>query len=510
MTNLKAKTELERLQRNVRIQLSREARSYEGFSPKGLEELWRQSPDSLSSMDARMAYYESTPLKAGVHSGEDENPSAAFLLSRRIHELRTAVHNVKGAERLGAVCFGTILGGGLDAFAFKANGAEEYGIVIPDGLFNLVNLFTKLVVLLQPIVETSEGLIYRPSAGFAQFRLVAHPYIKFRHRDLLDAYLSWGDPEAALPYGKPPRFQDRFAYLLTGTELFVLAHEAAHVILGHLKSVGVVRSSIDLELEADSFAVKILTNYFATFTDVPEIRAGLCAFFFLSLNRMLQKAVHFALGGRGKHLGVSTHPGYEQRFDHFVAEATKKPVSSTPGWFGLVFNAIRLATETMSDALIPELIGAGGGLSAISARVLPVNYSHLGRHDAPATDQWARRVAELLLSSGPPERLLGLWFLVALKSFGLAVAFYEGLRSDDLAWQDTCRRVLISVEPMYESYMPRLMKLFEGADRQDELDRYIRTISSQLLMSAIAELGDERVTGDPMDAGFFEDLESSE
>ncbi len=192
-------------------------------------------------------------------------------------------------------------------------------------------------------------------------------------------------------------------------------------------------------------------------------------------------------------------------FDHFAAQVLGTPQGSTPGWFGLVFNAIRLATETMSDALVPEMIRAGGGLSAINVRVLPTRFSALGRREAPGTDQWSRRVAELVLSKDKSERRLGLWFLLNLEPYGITAAFYEGLRSDDPSYQDLCRRALVSIEPQYENYMPRLMERLRETDQNDELFEYIFKISSWVRASARLELGEERVEGNPMDKGFFDD-----
>ena len=283
---------------------------------------------------------------------------------------------------------------------------------------------------------------------------------------------------------------------------FVLAHEAAHVFLGHFNEEGASKSSIRRELEADALAIKILTRYFATFADLPEIRASLAAFMFLSLNRMWQKAVDLALNVGGKEATQGTHPGYDERFEHLASQMIAQPQGSTPGWFGLVFNAIRLSTETMSDSLVPELIRAGGGLSAISARVLPKRYAPFGRREIPGTDQWPKRVADLILSEKPAERRLGLWFLLNLQ---LSPAFYSGLNSDDSSFQEVCRKVLISVEPMYEGYMTRLMERLREEDENDRLEAYTIKISNQLDMSATLELGLERAEGNPMDHGFWGD-----
>jgi hypothetical protein len=508
MTNPKARAELRRLIHNARVLLSWELPYGQPpqQSPEDWESYLRNNPDQASADIGSLVIEQNQNMaEAKGALDEDEVSTTALILSQRIKDLKAATKAMFGADKLEPVCFGTIPGGGLDAFSFKAKGADEYGIVIPDGLFNIANLFTKLVVLLQPFTQTPEGLVYLPSAGFAQFGLVEHPYVKFRHRDVVNAYLVWGDPEAALPYTQAVPFQDRFGYLLSGTELFVLAHEVAHIVLGHFDEQGATKSSVDRELEADGLAVQILTKYFAGYADVPTIRASLAAFMFLSLNRMWQRAVNLALQLDGKDITQSTHPGYQERFDHFVAWATALPPGKTPGWLGLVFNAIRLATETMSDAIVPDIIRRGAGTSALSARVLPARYAALGRRESPGTEQWSRSVAELILSNDKSDRRLGLWFLLDPDRFGLSFQLYEGLRSDDLAYQDLCRRALISIEPLYGNYIPRLMERFKESDADDELNEYILKISMFLRAAATSELGPKRVKGNPMDDGFFND-----
>lgn len=114
-------------------------------------------------------------------------------------------------------------------------------------------------------------------------------------------------------------------------------------------------------------------------------------------------------------------------------------------------------------------------------------------------------MAELILSKDKAERRLGLWFLLNLEPYGITAAFYEGLRSDDPSYQDLCQRSLVSIEPMYESYMPRLMERLRETDQNDELFDYMLKISSWVRASARLELGEERVEGNPMDSGFFDD-----
>jgi hypothetical protein len=504
MTNIHAKAELDRLQHNLRVKLSRDIATNEirKRTQEEWEEYLRNDPDSTRvSINALLSEHDPLPLSDQVTIGDEVTPPWAIILTQRISELNSAAKGLPGAERLACICYGTIPGGGLDAFAFKANGAEEYGIAVPDGLFNLINLFTRLVILLQPLTQTKDGPMYFPSANFAQYALISHPYISFRHRDVLSAYLLWGNPEAALLYTSAVPFQDRFGYLLAGTELFVLAHEAAHVMLGHLDAEGILQSSVKRELEADALAILILKNHFTSFTDVPDLRANLCAFFFLSLDQMWQRAVSTAINPGGKYLSLSSHPGAKERFENLAAQLTDN-TSSTPAWYGFVFNAIKLATESITEsAITASTTNHSIDVSSLNARVLPASYMAYGSLRVPDDNQWSMRVAELILSEDQNDRRMGLWFLSDLGGYSIAERLYRGITSDDEHFQSLCKRTLVSVEPLYESYMPRLIERFRETEQQDELDSYIHGIASQLIMSAMMELGDER---SPMDHGFFD------
>jgi hypothetical protein len=401
------------------------------------------------------------------------------------------------------ICFGTIPGGGLDAYAFRIEDAPAYGVVVPEGLFYLTNLFTKLVVLLQPFTQTREGLVYLPSASFQQYALASHPYIRFRTRDILKAYFLIGEPRAALPYLNAIPFQDRLAYLLVGTELFVLAHEAAHVMLGHLDRSNHNAYTLDLELEADAVALKVLTRFFDETADFGYARASLCGALFLSITHLWESGMKQAFSIAGLQYHSEDHPSFQKRLENFIAGSEHAGHSETPPWYIFIHNAIRIAADLIGKGILTSIIDRAGGITGLSARVLPKSYAHLGRVRSPRENEWSITIGELLVSKDPGERQLGLWFLVKMAPES-AIGLYDGITDEDENVNHLCREALCSVEPMYRSYLPRLVERFRETAQADSLLEYKIQISSLLVARAASELEDQSSQYDPMSASSFQ------
>ena len=508
MTDIeRARKKLEALQRNSFVQLGMPVPSPSNLSE---DEEWERFEAYLQSNpeyteEERRKHFEEDK----AHGAEKSLSLAAFaddgsnkILQRRVNELKSVwpEHRFPGA--LAKICFGLIPGGGLDAYTFRVDESEAYCVVIPDGFFFLTNLFTKLVVLLQPWTPTHQGLVYMPSASFAQFGLADHPYIKFRTRDLLHAYFVDGEPRAALPYGSAIPYQDHLSYLLSGTELFVIAHEAAHVALGHLEDFDGNEYDLNAELAADALAFEVVEAYFDKTMNLGYARASLCQALFLSITRLWENGVQYAFQGLGTFRSES-HPSFEKRLKHFVAALSSEESKATPGWYIYVHNAIRIATEKMANDILEDIIAEAGGIGGLSARVLPASHAYLGHMKRSRTDGWALTIGRLLVAEDSVDRRLGLWFLAKMAPYSV-ITLYEGIVDDDETVKTLCRDALCSVEPNYKSYMPRLLERFRETDKEDSLAEYKMHIASYLTAKAQSELGEERMNTDPMAPSFFD------
>lgn len=419
------------------------------------------------------------------------------ILVKRVDELKGALLALDASWTLDRVCFGLLPGGGLDAFAQRVPGTNEHAVFIPAGLFNLVNLTAKIVVMLQPFTRTPQGIVYMPSASFQQLALVHRPYVRFRQMDLLRAFFLHGDPAASLPYLRAVPYQDRFGYLLSGTELFVFAHEAAHIRLGHLADESGEHSP-SRELDADALALRVLVEWFRMQgIDYPIARACLCGLLFLSLNRMWEWSLRRLLGTTQEPI-QNSHPPTEERFRAFSEALDTVGPAETPRWYIHHFNAIRLATDELGSEALDDIAARCPDSSYLHAAVLPSQCAHLGHTRTFSPQIWCETVAELLTDCRPVNRKLGLWFLVEFRE-NMAAMLYEGLLSEDDAFRATCERALISVEPLYRAYLPRLRERFMEERRTGHLQEYVLNIAIPLLAKAQLELTPGGSQPDPME-----------
>jgi hypothetical protein len=187
----RALVELEAIQRNAFIQLrmaiplapdrtdSQEWQAFKAYLKTNPE---FTAKERRKFFDERRPKRVKTPLAIAGFGDRGSNA----ILAQRLSELRDVWPESRFAGALDKICFGIIPGGGLDAYAFRVEGRDACCVVIPEGLFYLANLFTKLVVLLQPWTLPGNGLVYFPTASFQQYGLASHPYIAFRTWDALN------------------------------------------------------------------------------------------------------------------------------------------------------------------------------------------------------------------------------------------------------------------------------------------------------------------------------------
>jgi hypothetical protein len=453
------------------------------------------TPDKL--VEALAQFEQRRALRANVV----DLSSSPSILNGCVGDLESAIGLFDKEQRLSRTYFGTVPGGGLDASSFRLTDGGAYAVVIPQGFFHLTNLLTKLVILLHPFTPTPKGFVFMPTASFEQLGLAAHPYIKFRHQDLLEAFFLIGDPMAALPYTEAIPYQDRFAYLLAGTELFVVAHEVAHVLLGHIDDPADGNALEERELAADELALRIVTTYFRAHTDFPVARASLCGSLFLSMVRLWEAGIA-RLTGDPEIARSHTHPAFASRLQRFTNALSAGQDEQTPNWYLFTHNAIRFATEMMATPALDVLAEKAQVSAGLSARVLPRAHQHLGHFNGWGEERYWLKVADLLTSAEVSHQRLGLWFLVRM-SPSSALGLYLGLLSEDEAAQAKCQRALIAIEPLYANYIPRLRERYRQTEQDDGFDQYVLNLSTYLSGKAAHMLEKFVGTSGPMSPDFF-------
>ena len=453
--------------------------------------------------DYRVRYAASDPEHADPEHPESVLPpgsrpdigsygGSSNILVPLVDSLRSVV----GVDPLADVCFGTIPGGGLDAYSELVTDANEYLVVVPEGLFSLIHLFARIVVMLQPLDTGPSGLSYPADAARAQLDLAGSPQVRFRESDVLAAYFVHGDPDAALPHARALPHEGRFDYVIEAAELYVLAHEAAHVVLRHLDGGTAIVAR--QELQADRFALDVVTRHLEREYPQARTRAQIGGLLFHGLNAMWEKVVVAALGEDVVGL-TSGHPPAQERMRSYLNSCV---TDDEAPWARYVYSAVGLATGAIAEDCAAEVIRRADTLGGLSARVAPRDLAHLLRPTmVDPVAQWMRTIVRLL-SSTPVDRRIGLWFVQEYSPM-VAVAMYEGLDDDDPEWQASCARALTSVEPLYESYLPTLREMLRSVEEDDDLGLYQLRISSWMTAKVRGELGEHRIAVGPSHPDFY-------
>jgi hypothetical protein len=129
--------------------------------------------------------------------------------------------------------------------------AGDFAIVFQRELFNFVNLLSKIVSYALPLKEADhEATAVYTSNEAIERRLAEDDTCARRLHELLKAYLVAGDTLSAPQYFLADEWRPPAAALLASMELFVVGHEAAHILGGHFDgqlSTGAVPFSPEID-----------------------------------------------------------------------------------------------------------------------------------------------------------------------------------------------------------------------------------------------------------------------
>lgn len=435
------------------------------------------------------------------------------ILASRVRELKAASVAL-GHGAFPDMCFGLMPSGPLSAHVELVKATKGYAVFVPASLFGFLNLASKLVVLAQPLTPSEDGPVYLPTAGFEQFGRLGHPYLKFRHYDLLRGVFVHGSPLAALPYMRAIPFQNRFVYLLLGAELFVLAHELAHVVLGHFDRDE--PRHVKLEFEADQFAFRIVVKHFELLGAGNALeRAYLCGFLVLTMIKVWEKCVRHLSSQPDDAVLDPHHPGFDARFTNYSETLKRLAIGRNDGdsilpGLQMIHNAISMIDMATTPEVLARLAREGQKKGGFSALALGQVGENCGKWQLPPHDVWNETVAELAVTGTEYEQALARWFVLNLGP-GFELIYYKSLlyRPRNPEKERLFRDTVFSLQPLYRAYLPRLKERFQEEAAKDALEEYLHRIAGTLGFKAALDYGGS-LELDPMDPGFGRRLDSTD
>jgi len=202
---------------------------------------------------------------------------------------------------------------------------SEYIIAFERGLFTYANQLTKVVVGTFPYTTSSEGISLNTSPEAIYDRISSRPVLLSRFFDILVSYVRYGGPTRSLQYWIEPEYRLFASSLRDSMEMFALAHEYSHILLGHLTRNDAKRRSLTgtdaevldhssrEELDADVRGFNIVVSTFNATRgwDLYQCYGG-AALYFASME-LVEKSVSILQLASGDLLRDRTHPPAETR-----------------------------------------------------------------------------------------------------------------------------------------------------------------------------------------------------
>ncbi|MHB8602761.1 MAG: M48 family metalloprotease [Nitrosotalea sp.] len=233
--------------------------------------------------------------------------------------------------------FGTLPMGQINATSYGGFENNEYLITFEWELFQFCNLLSKIVAYAMPFRRESDGIIFLTDEKTVQQRIQNEPMLTKRFRELIVAYLTKGRVTAAPQYNIDSPYDKFTAILRHSMELFIMGHEYAHILLGHLENQDTKKKHLtpqdvynilfswDQELEADSLGLPLMLSAMTSEKTHNHLALHYCgAELFFSGYEILERSKCIAKQGNddwywrgGKEDGpIGEHPPSERRRDN--------------------------------------------------------------------------------------------------------------------------------------------------------------------------------------------------
>jgi hypothetical protein len=337
-------------------------------------------PEVMAEMREKLLEGISANAKAEMPTKYEE-PSGYHLMTNLARQVEDA------ASELGHPLpirpqLGTLPTQNVNAMAVRVPDSDEYLILFESELFTFALLLSKVVARAIPFKGSESGMLNFSTEGEDIEKSIAeNPEITRRFREVVLAYLIKGRPSAAPAYLPEEPYGTLAAILRQSMELFIMAHEYAHIISGHLSEsktapidVGgqhgdeVIRSW-QQELEADAQGLELMVRAMQKRNhDLALSYWGADLFF--SCIEVVEQGISIMRTGRESEEGQLTdsHPPVQLRRE-MLRELLKRSLpeehAQAPIQLGMVLEQLIASLWSATKPLLGEYQRAGGKLSPI-------------------------------------------------------------------------------------------------------------------------------------------------
>lgn len=270
-------------------------------------------------------------LAVEIPTGVRGNPAFYMVLMDLVRDVERAVARL-GYEVPEEVTFGALPTGQINGLACAVP-AGGLIVALDDGVFTFFNLAAKAVATVYKMERTADGGgVFRLAEGDIPRAVATSQEANRRWLEALTATFVYGHPELAPPWPPPDDKMIIIDSFLTPAEMFIVAHEFAHLILGHYDrqrstskrrmSGGVEIDNLETlredELEADRIGLEILCEHYRQIGGSVENTRWAVRFLHGCLNTM-------TLDGLGSEsVQTSTHPTVGERFERLFTQLAEE------------------------------------------------------------------------------------------------------------------------------------------------------------------------------------------
>jgi hypothetical protein len=250
-----------------------------------------------------------------------EYPYEIGMLLQKSIDLENAIRQVHSSIfGLSVPVIGTLPTGQVNAASIFIPGYRTKIIAFASGLFTFALLISKVIAA---VIGREQEIDLTASARDADIQFMdAHPEVLVKFQDLLDAYMFRGSIIEAAPYTLDGPPLNMAAHLLKGAELFLLAHEYAHLVLGHLAGGKTIEDPLspegmnatlwvpdpELELSADRVGF-VTTLPILIRQGTPRVLCACGADMFLTFYDIIERAIVVLRTGEARFpSSATTHP----------------------------------------------------------------------------------------------------------------------------------------------------------------------------------------------------------
>lgn len=200
----------------------------------------RGFPDLLSGLPAAVGAFVNDTGRLIRPATRYENPALHWMLQTLAIRIDEQVATTYRGPQVGKPpVFGLMQTSRVNARAVYLPESGEYIILVAEELFTFLSLMAEAVALALPVERTlvkgKELLAVSWAAAAIQRRIAGNSDALVRTADVVLAYVVAGRASAAKPYSIAEPHARVAEILRDASELFVVAHEYAHVMEGHLR-----------------------------------------------------------------------------------------------------------------------------------------------------------------------------------------------------------------------------------------------------------------------------------